>query len=183
EYVGAGGAELTNWMRSMLVIMPTQTPGMFDLMAAKRGKRLGWQSPDGERAFCPHKYIVHSEGGLVFWRDAPDGTIPSGKTKVDDSRPAFDPKADAQRLADNFKQIARTLTGARNFAKEIFGRKRGDAAYDALAAKPSEFGVEIRPTGVKNHQHVIGSLESIEKSLADLRGEAMQKMACKGVKK
>ena len=35
-YVGAGGAELVNWMRAMLVLMPTGVPGWYTLIAAKR---------------------------------------------------------------------------------------------------------------------------------------------------
>ncbi len=65
-YAGAGGAELVNWARAILTIRPHEAVGYFDLIAAKRGKRLGWEDADGNPTLV--KTIAHSEG-LMFWRE------------------------------------------------------------------------------------------------------------------
>jgi len=66
-YSGAGGAELTNWARAILVVEPTGNPAAFRFIAAKRGRRIGWLDESGEstlqRMFC------HSEGS-ISWREA-----------------------------------------------------------------------------------------------------------------
>lgn len=66
-YSGAGSADLTNWARAVLVIEPTANPHAFRFIAAKRGRRTGWQDEAGntvyERVFC------HSEGSIA-WREA-----------------------------------------------------------------------------------------------------------------
>lgn len=66
-YSGAGGAELTNWARAILVIEPTNNPAAFRFIAAKRGRRVGWvdqfDQPTYQRVFC------HSEGSIA-WREA-----------------------------------------------------------------------------------------------------------------
>lgn len=66
-YSGAGSADLTNWARAVLVIEPTANPHVFRFIAAKRGRRTGWQDEAGntvyERVFC------HTEGSIA-WREA-----------------------------------------------------------------------------------------------------------------
>jgi hypothetical protein len=66
-YSGAGSADLTNWARAVLVIEPTANPHAFRFIAAKRGRRTGWEDEAGntvyERVFC------HSEGSIA-WREA-----------------------------------------------------------------------------------------------------------------
>jgi len=66
-YSGAGGAELTNWARAILVVEPTNNPDVFRFIAAKRGRRTGWVDELGgavyERVFC------HTEGSIA-WREA-----------------------------------------------------------------------------------------------------------------
>lgn len=66
-YSGAGSADLTNWARAVLVIEPTANPHVFRFIAAKRGRRTGWEDEAGntvyERVFC------HS-GGSIAWREA-----------------------------------------------------------------------------------------------------------------
>jgi hypothetical protein len=42
-YSGAGAAVLTNWARAILAIDPLGESGVFKFIAAKRGKRIGWE--------------------------------------------------------------------------------------------------------------------------------------------
>jgi len=48
SYIGAGGAEIVNWARAVLALMPCENDsGLFRLTAAKRGKQLGWEDAAG----------------------------------------------------------------------------------------------------------------------------------------
>lgn len=68
SYVGSGAADITNWARAMLALMPCENlPGVFRLVAGKRGKRLGWTDASGNPTTT--RYIAHSER-RIFWRDA-----------------------------------------------------------------------------------------------------------------
>jgi hypothetical protein len=75
SYAGAGGAELTNWARAMLVLDATHTPGSFRLIAAKRGARIGWRdSISGEREFI--RYYRHSrQDGIICWEDGDEAEV------------------------------------------------------------------------------------------------------------
>ena len=65
-YAGAGGAELTNWARAILTLGPQEsTTGYFDLIAAKRGERLGWKDAGGNPTLVKH--VAHSD--VMFWRE------------------------------------------------------------------------------------------------------------------
>jgi len=72
-YSGAGGAELVNWSRAVLTIMPIEKmEGVYVLCAAKRGTRLKWLDASGKPT--QKRYIAHS-GDLIFWRDATDAEV------------------------------------------------------------------------------------------------------------
>lgn len=64
-YAGAGAAELVNWARAILMLRPREAQGYYDLMAAKRGKRLGWTDADGNPTLI--KTIAHTDG-FMYWR-------------------------------------------------------------------------------------------------------------------
>ncbi|MGZ4963652.1 MAG: AAA family ATPase [Limisphaerales bacterium] len=74
-YSGSGSAEWTNWARAVLVLH-NRGDGVFELQAAKRGKRLGWKDADGSS--ITSRMIAHSKvPGQLFWRDAePDECLP-----------------------------------------------------------------------------------------------------------
>lgn len=65
-YAGAGGAELTNWARAVIAIRPHEAVGYYDLVAAKRGKRLNWRDAEGNPIM--ERPIAHSEG-VMYWRE------------------------------------------------------------------------------------------------------------------
>lgn len=77
-YAGAGGAELTNWARAVLTLRPHESAtDYYDLIAAKRGKRLGWKDSDGNPTLVKH--IAHSDG-VKFWREVPPDEFAAIKT-------------------------------------------------------------------------------------------------------
>lgn len=49
SYLANGSAELTNYPRSILAIMPTNDSGVYELVGAKHGDRLGWRDSSGRR--------------------------------------------------------------------------------------------------------------------------------------
>lgn len=93
SYAGAGGAELTNWARAMLVLDATHTPGTFKLIAAKRAARIGWRDSSGTREFI--RYYRHSrKEGIIFWEpgDEDEVACDEAKKKASRRRPnAIDP--------------------------------------------------------------------------------------------
>ncbi len=74
SYLGAGSAEWINPARAALAIRSLGSETVFELRAAKRGKRLGWQ--DGEGAGTTVKHIAHhGEPGVICWRYATEEEV------------------------------------------------------------------------------------------------------------
>ena len=81
-YAGAGGAELTNWARAVLVLQEIgqATPREFFLVAAKRGTRLNWTDAEGKPT--TRRKISHSASG-IFWIDGGGIAATNGTNKPD----------------------------------------------------------------------------------------------------
>jgi hypothetical protein len=69
-YAGSGGADLTNWARSVLVIdVVNIEEGLFRFIAAKRGGRIGWRDDEGYKEFI--RFFCHSKReGVIHWAQA-----------------------------------------------------------------------------------------------------------------
>jgi hypothetical protein len=79
-YSMAGGSALTNWARAVLVIAPTDLPGTYRFIAAKRFEKIGWQ----EREY----WFAHSvENGKVLWVPATQDQIATAKTTLRRDKP------------------------------------------------------------------------------------------------
>jgi hypothetical protein len=146
-YVGAGGAEIVNWCRAVLALMPCEAvPGLFRLVAGKRGGRLGWHDSDGNKTNT--RFIAHSEG-RIFWRDATPEEIEQAQGQR--SADSFgDAKADAETLADHARQQALTLTALRSYAKDTMGNARGRRAFDHLKGHVRAFSLSLVQAKYKN---------------------------------
>lgn len=128
----------------MLVIMRVKDKkGVFDLIAAKRGNRLGWPVID-DKSTKPHRYIAHSEG-MIFWREVepPVGRENKTGTTIEDA---------AKKLAENFKTTSMTSTEARAYAEKTHGRSKGEKVYTAVLESADEYGLEIVKTGYGNEK-------------------------------
>jgi hypothetical protein len=81
-YLGSGSIEWANWARAILVLRGLGSHEVFELRAAKRGSRLGWQEADGST--CYAKFVAHAkERGVIFWREAgPDEIETSRRLKT-----------------------------------------------------------------------------------------------------
>ncbi len=67
-YLGGGSAEWANWARAVLVIRSIGHESIYELRAAKRGRRLHWQDKEGQPTCC--KYIAWSaEPNVICWRE------------------------------------------------------------------------------------------------------------------
>ncbi len=67
-YLGGGSAEWANWARAVIVIRSIGHEEVYELRAAKRGRRLRWQDKDGQPTCC--KYIAWSaEPNVICWRE------------------------------------------------------------------------------------------------------------------
>jgi len=64
-YLGAGAAEWANAARAVLAVRSIGSDTIFELKAAKRGKRIGWADDQGAPTTTRH--IAHSAGS-IFWR-------------------------------------------------------------------------------------------------------------------
>ena len=73
-YSGAGAAVMTQWARGVIVIDPTEVPGVYRFIAAKRENRLGWENNE--------LYFAHSgEEGKLLWVPASPKQQRAAETK------------------------------------------------------------------------------------------------------
>lgn len=165
-YMGAGGAELTNFSRSVTTIVPVKgVEGYFKLRGAKRGNRLGWEDADGRKTTL--RYIAYSED-CIHWR-IPDEAELAEKGIVKNSTAvaeAIDRKAKelhaetpqlaAERLAKAIRDYGELVgkTEATRLAEKVKVRRENRAfAVEEVFAHPHEHGLEVREgKDSRNHQ-------------------------------
>ena len=78
-YAGAGSADITNWARAILIADPTDSAHVFEWIAAKRGRRIGWADESGAPVIKRH--FSHSTNGGIHWDDSLERDIPAPKKK------------------------------------------------------------------------------------------------------
>ena len=85
-YLGAGSAEWINPARAALAIRSLGSESVFELRAAKRGKRLRWMDDEGRPTNA--RYIAHhGDPGVICWRDATAEEIESVLSENKGGRP------------------------------------------------------------------------------------------------
>ena len=82
-YAGAGAADITNWARGVLVLDPTSARGVFKLIAAKRGSRIGWEDVLGRKQDI--RYFSWVDKGIA-WREATPEEIRDCNKKQKDKK-------------------------------------------------------------------------------------------------
>lgn len=163
QYAGAGAAEINNWMRAGLVILPFVKEGVFgyQLVAAKRGGRLKrWERRQGYA--LPTKFICHSndEANYPFWSEmaAPE----SAQTDAEKTEAAE--KAKAEVLENDVKQLIAkivkpmTASSVREQAQLSFGRNRGNLVYKHFAEHLADYGFMLRKGAVPSVK-LIGTMD------------------------
>lgn len=143
-YIGAGGAELVNFTRAVMSLMPCEIrgeekPGLYWIVGAKRGDRLGWRDADGQPV--KKRLIAHSGNGLLFWREATDEEKAEAGTAEKRK-----PEAVAQEIAAALKEHAM----CRKDFEEADGvpnikSAKGREAWGLVTKDPSRFGLFAAP--------------------------------------
>lgn len=172
-YVAAGGAELPNWVRAILTLIPEKgknKAGSFKLVAAKRGGFLPWQPYDDDSEIryrtIRHSGEKHGDKPFLFWLDG-NGEAPPSKTPPSKKNGGFDD--DTEHFADELRKTPKTLTEARALAKGMFVNvKRATAAYDLVCKSPEKFGLVCKRAGGSTGK-LIGERGKVEKALSERR--------------
>ncbi len=125
-YLGAGSAEFANWARAVLAIRSMGSHDVFQLVAGKRGKRIGWEDEE-DGSPLTSRYIKHGSEGLC-WLDATQADIEAARSE---SRPtkATEPEPDMSTAVEiTRRQIWKyeTLKQTIKEELEIKGRNRLD---------------------------------------------------------
>lgn len=141
SYAGAGGAELTNWARAMLVLDATHTPGTFKLIAAKRGARIGWRNSSGEREFI--RFYRHSrQDGVICWENGDEKEVERDAIKKGRARKtaSVDPEPLIEELVQQSGSIERSVLEM-TVNKKGAGQKRVKETLNRMieAAEPKLF--------------------------------------------
>lgn len=148
QYDAQGAAALMNWTRAVLMIAPTETPGDFILIGAKRQNKLGWTDATGAKTNA--RYISYSPD-IMFWVPTPEERV--RKMLEDDkgkgAKPAVDPRQDAIAVAAALRSLPDGIpaTDARHRAQSMLGTVRGNKAFDTIAKSPAAFSVPYSKTG------------------------------------
>ena len=75
-YLGAGSAEWANWPRAILALRSVGSHDVFELVAPKRGGRIGWKDADGNTVY--QKFLAHSkEPGVICWQEVSADDVPA----------------------------------------------------------------------------------------------------------
>jgi hypothetical protein len=80
-YACAGSADITNWSRAIIVIDPTDTPGLYRFIAAKRSKQIGWKDESWQPV--SERYFAHAKGeDSIYWVEVDASVLPKPPKKV-----------------------------------------------------------------------------------------------------
>jgi len=139
-YSMAGGASLTNWARCILVIAPTDTPGTYRFIAAKRFEKIGWRERE-----C---WFAHSvEGEKILWVPASEDQIALGRKGRNASYesllaviPVIDPIGIAKLITEAKQKLGIGENKTRQFLKVLLEDKK---VYEHLFPRPRT-GPEVR---------------------------------------
>jgi hypothetical protein len=126
-YAAAGGADIINWARAVMVIDPTHTNHVFRFIAAKRGARVAWRDAEGAKEIIRH--FCHAEDG-IYWRDAEDSDLEAVKSASPSGKGSGSKQAN--KTPEDLKALV-PLTGA--VAKEALIYKAGKAGIGQKLAR------------------------------------------------
>jgi len=168
SYVGSGAADITNWARAMLAIMPCEKlAGVFRLVAGKRGRRLGWTDANGCQTTT--RYIAHSEG-RIFWRDADPEEISEASqatgNRQEEQRATM--QTDAKALAAwACHGDAKSMTELRTHGTSKFSNQRTRRALAELCEHPEAHSVTVWQDA-KTKRGFIGLASAVGRKLQEL---------------
>ncbi len=161
-YLGAGSIEWANWARAVLALQATNSHGVLELHAAKRGSRLRWVAEDGEtRIFC--KYIVHAQGdGEIYWRPATAEEAESASIKV--KKVGTSEEGKVLSMIPTMESISKAVLIDRCAIKSI-GRDKAREILDRLIQRGDIQEKKIPRVGRRPEVHVVRISASPPQSL------------------
>lgn len=157
-YLGAGGAELANYARSVLALLPVNnstasSSSHYWIECTKRNERLAWEDDTGEPT---NKIMIAHSKDLIFWRKPDNDEQKSILSKLPTSSKANGhvavPEEDIDALLSALTKKPMTRTELRAFAKSPqtdggLGSARGERAFNHLLANLAQHGVQERTEG------------------------------------
>lgn len=182
-YLGSGSGEFTNYIRSALVITPWNNgklAGVFDLIAAKHGDKLGWRDADGKpttkKTVCyANRLPEYADTGLIFWVEPDEAQFAELKksatanAKANPSAPAVAPEERcAQILAEHIRK-AWTATmrptnadkGQRDWVMKISGtgftRSTRGKVYDTMLDQPYRWNLQVVKPNNRGNGYLVGT--------------------------
>ena len=167
SYLGSGSGEFTNYIRSALVLTPWnggKKHGVFDLIGAKHGDKLGWKDfngkPTQKKVVCYANLLPeYQDKGMIFWVEPDEVQLDALKTGVSkaaaskaDQQPPIERCASiiAGMIADQWTETARPANaakGQRQWVNHIPKKQTGgnrstnEAAYNLISSDPARFGL------------------------------------------
>ena len=120
-YLGTGSAEWANWARAVLALRSIGSHEVFELVAGKRGRRLGWKDAANNPAYS--KFLAHSkQPGVICWREVSSEEVPAkGRPKSYDVAEMLELLPPEGLCAGEWLTIAKTECG---ISKTSFHRER-----------------------------------------------------------
>ena len=170
-YLGSGSGEFTNYIRSALVLTPWnggKLPGVFDLIAAKHGDKLGWRDAGGKpttkKTVCyanrlPEYADDETKRGMIYWVEPDAAQFAELKKTANAAATAnTNQPPPIERCAAVVAELIRTAwtaearpasasRGQRDWVAKLTKAKTGcsrstnEAAYNLIAADPARFGL------------------------------------------
>ena len=150
QFAAQGAAALMNFTRASLIVAPVKDhPEDFKLVAAKRGRKLGWKDADGKPAL--EKYISYSPD-IKFWISTPTdrlAKLEESATKTGGGKPAFDAAGEADKYAAQLRALPQpiTATEAGNRIRSALGSAKGNMVWKLITKNPSAYKVTYLKCG------------------------------------
>lgn len=175
-YAALGSVEWANWARGIIVLKP-MGGGMYELRAPKRGTRLGWKTPLGERTFA--RRLAHARDG-IYWVEPTEEEFLAGVAMGNGKTQGPSAEEFLNLFPSTFEGDdgkASTLTAAQ--LKEEFKRRgwRKDSYASHRDAAEGRGEIKLVPGGRNNEQRFART--EVVNQIVALREEKMKKDAQK----
>lgn len=146
-YAGAGGAEITNSARAILVLKrddpkDNELAKTFSLIGVKRGERIGWKKQkEGVWKRSTSIRISHSDD-ILFWITAPEPVTAETPPKKPGRERIGNLEEDVKTLLDILKGGSLTRTELRAQARNVFHKQQADRTYTELVTNLKKYGLD-----------------------------------------
>lgn len=163
-YAGAGSAELANWARAIVYLRSIGSRWIFELMLAKRGKRVGWIDEDGTPIFT--QCVCHNRSDAnIYWVRATAEEIQSMRSaeKSVKQRPIPTMVEFMKLFPETFKENpAEALLTADLIKLKFVENGWNKDSYKGLCDQAQTHGTILETKGPKPNQRLRGRSKIVE---------------------